>query len=87
MRPRPQKKAVSADTVAHGRDIIAELLLHHQKPSEKGRSIPIFDGEPRNTAHSLGSKACGDHILLRHAGSSKGHLRTYRIRKNVLLSA
>jgi hypothetical protein len=57
-----------------------------QKPSENGRSIPIFDGEARNTAYALGSEACGDHILQRHAGSSKSHVRTYRIRKNVLLS-
>ena len=47
--------------------------LHHQKPSENGRSIPIFDGEARNTAHALGSEACGDHILQRHACSSNAH--------------
>ena len=54
--------------------------LHHQKPSENGRSIPIFDGEPRNTAHALGSEACGDHIFLRHAGCSTEHLRTYHVK-------
>ena len=47
--------------------------LHHQKPSENGRSIPIFDGEPRNTAYTLGGKACSDHILLRHTYVSNNH--------------
>jgi len=47
--------------------------LHHQKPSENGRSIPIFDGKPRNTAYALGSEACGDHILQRHTCSHNDH--------------
>ena len=47
--------------------------LHDQKPSENGRNIPIFDGEARNTAHALGSEACGDHILQRHTSSSNSH--------------
>jgi hypothetical protein len=87
MRPRPEKQnGRGRDTVAHGRDAIAQLLLHNQKPSEKGRSIPIFDGEPRNTEHAFGGKACADHILLRHVVASEGHARTYRRMLDVHLS-
>src|SRR5262249_17390535 len=61
--------------------------LDAQKPSKNGHSIPIFDGEARNTAHSLGGEARRDHVLQRHAYSSDDHSRTCLMKTNSLLSA
>jgi len=68
-----KKKSPWAQILSPTAAMLSLSCLHNQKPSENGRSIPIFDGEARNTAHALGSQACGDHILQRHACSSKAH--------------